>query len=257
MSVGIITLNVEQQRLVEDLLQKACREDEALRAWCDRSVEPMFIKNLENTQGDERDVILLSVNYGPDKSGKVSLNFGPLTKEGGWRRLNVAVTRARQKMEVFTSLLPEQIDLSRSKSRGVHELRLFLEYAGGRQLPVDRGTMRLMEAPSGIAENLCGRLQAAGYQTVRNVGCSDLRVDVAVIHPKHPEQYIMGILLDGGAYASAKTTRDREITQVDILRNLGWNIRRLWTLDWYDNREKEIRKLLHELKHLTSEEAAS
>jgi len=256
MSVGIITFNVEQQRLIEDLLQKACREDDGLRAWCDRSKEPMFIKNLENTQGDERDVILFSVNYGPDKSGKVSLNFGPLTKEGGWRRLNVAVTRARHKMEVFTSLMPEQIDLSRSKSRGVHELRAFLEYAGGRQLPVDRGTIRLMGAPAGIAENLCSRLQLAGYETVRNVGCSDLRVDVAVIHPKHPEQYIMGVLLDGSAYASAKTTRDRELTQVDVLRSLGWNIRRLWTLDWYDNREKEIRKLLHELKHLTSEEAA-
>ena len=256
MSVGVITFNAEQQRLVEQLLQEACRTDERLAAWCDRSTEPMFIKNLENVQGDERDVILMSVNYGPDKEGKVSLNFGPLNKEGGWRRLNVAVSRARQKMEVFTSMRPEQIDLSRSNARGVHELRAFIEFAGGRQLPVDRSTLRLLDAPAGVAENLCFRLEHAGYETVRNVGCSDLRVDVAVVHPLHPDQYIMGILLDGGSYAAAKTTRDRELSQIDVLQGLGWNIRRVWTLDWYDNREKELGALLRELEELSGNRAA-
>lgn len=253
MSVGVITFNVQQQRLVEQMLQDACRNDPQLAAWCDSVSEPVFIKNLENVQGDERDVILLGINYGPDKDGKVALNFGPLNKEGGWRRLNVAVSRAREKMEVFTSMCPEHIDLNRSNARGVHELRAFIEYAGGRQLPVDRGTLKLMDAPAGVAENLCFRLKQAGYETVRNVGCSDLRVDVAVVDPAHPDQYIMGILLDGGSYAAAKTTRDRELSQTGILQGLGWNIHRIWTLDWYDNREKELRQLLNKLELLSSD----
>ena len=256
MSVGIITFNIEQQRLIEDLLQEACREDECLRSWCDQARERLFIKNLENVQGDERDVILLSVGYGPDKNGKVSLNFGPLNRAGGWRRLNVAVSRARHEMQVFTSLLPEQIDLRRSGSRGVQELRAFLEYAGGRMLPVNKSTLKMAAAPVGIAETLCAYLAAAGYQTVRNVGCSDLRVDIAVVHPDHPDQYIMGILLDGISYVGAKTTRDRELAQVDVLQNLGWNIHRVWTLDWWDNRSKELRRMASRLKELTAADHA-
>lgn len=256
MSVGIITFNIQQQKLLEELVQEACRSDEVLRAWCDRAAEPMFIKNLENVQGDERDVILLSVNYGPDAKGKVSMNFGPLNGEGGWRRLNVAVTRARHWMEVFSSLVPEQIDLSRTNARGVHELRAFLEYAGGGRLPVNRRALRDMDAPGGVAESLCRGLESAGYEVVRHVGCSDLRVDVAVVHPRHPQQYVMGLLLDGGAYAGAGTTRDRELSQVDALRSQGWQIRRVWALDWFDNRDKELRAILRELEELCAAEDA-
>lgn len=256
LSVGIITFNIQQQKLLEELVQEACRSDEVLRTWCDRIAEPLFIKNLENVQGDERDVILLSVNYGPDAKGKVSMNFGPLNGEGGWRRLNVAVTRARHWMEVFSSLVPEQIDLSRTTARGVHELRAFLEYAGGGRLPVNRRALRPQNAPDGVAESLCRGLEAAGYEVVRHVGCSDLRVDVAVIHPCHPQQYVMGLLLDGAAYADAGTTRDRELSQVDALQNQGWHIRRIWALDWFDNRDKELRAILRELEALCTAEKA-
>ena len=256
MSVGIITFNIQQQKLLEELVQEACRSDEVLRTWCDRAAEPMFIKNLENVQGDERDVILLSINYGPDAKGKVSMNFGPLNSEGGWRRLNVAVTRARHWMEVFSSLVSEQIDLSRTNARGVHELRAFLEYVGGGQLPVNRRALRAQDVPGGVTESLCHGLEAAGYQVVRHVGCSDLRVDVAVVHPRYPQQYVMGLLLDGAAYADAGTTRDRELSHVDVLRSLGWHIRRVWALDWFDNRDKELRAILRELEELCAVEGA-
>lgn len=250
MSVGIITFNIQQQKFLEELVQEACREDEVLRAWCDSVHEPLFIKNLENVQGDERDVILFSVNYGPDARGKVSMNFGPLNGEGGWRRLNVAVTRARHQMEVFSSLVPEQMDLSRTNARGVHELRAFLEYAGGGRLPATRSTLHLLDAPGGVAESLCRGLAEAGYEVERNVGCSDLRVDVAVVDPQNPQQYLMGILLDGSSYAGVKTTRDRELSQVNALKTLGWHVRRVWALDWFDNREKELRRILQELTAL-------
>ena len=250
MSVGIITFNIQQQKFLEELMQEACRQDAVLRAWCDSVHEPLFIKNLENVQGDERDVILFSVNYGPDARGRVSMNFGPLNGEGGWRRLNVAVTRARHQMEVFSSLVPEQIDLSRTDARGVHELRAFLEYAGGGRLPAARSTLRMLNAPGGVAESLCCGLETAGYEVVRNVGCSDLRVDVAVVDPRDSRQYLMGILLDGNGYAGAKTTRDRELSQVNALQTQGWTVRRVWALDWFDNRDKELRRILRELEDL-------
>lgn len=251
MSVGIITFNIEQQELIEEQLREACRSDETLSAWCARSTEPLFVKNLENVQGDERDVILFSVGYGPDAAGKVSMNFGPLNKEGGWRRLNVAVSRARHEMKVFTSLHPEQIDLKRSSARGVKALKDFLEYASGSPLPTQRQRSGDAVSASGIRSELCRILQEAGYETVCNVGCSDLRVDVAVVHPEHPEQYILGILLDGEAYAAAKTTRDRELSHVDVLKGLGWDIHRIWTVDWWDNSRKETTALLKKLKSMT------
>ena len=250
MSVGIITFNIEQQELIEEQLRQTCLSDEVLSHWLARSVEPLFVKNLENVQGDERDVILLSVGYGPDPAGKVSMNFGPLNKEGGWRRLNVAVSRARHEMKVFSSLHPEQIDLKRSSARGVKALKDFLEYAAGNPLPAQRRQGGDCIDTSGIRSELCRILQQAGYETVCNVGCSDLRVDVAVVHPEHPEQYSLGILLDGDAYAAAKTTRDRELSHVDVLKDLGWDIHRIWTVDWWDNPRKEITALINKLKSI-------
>ena len=118
-SVGVVTFNINQQNLISDLLDEACRTDSVLEDWAYHSPEPLFIKNLENVQGDERDVILFSIGYGPDEQGHVTMNFGPLNREGGWRRLNVAVSRARQEMVVYATLRPDQIDLSRSPAQGV------------------------------------------------------------------------------------------------------------------------------------------
>jgi hypothetical protein len=249
-SVGIITFNVEQQDLIEELLQEACRSNVALSSWCACAPEPIFVKNLENVQGDERDVILFSVGYGADATGKVHMNFGPLNKEGGWRRLNVAVSRARDEMQIFTSLTPEQIDLKRSSARGVKALRSFLEYAAGASLPASQNRVVEQSESGGIRDRLCRLLKEAGYGTEANVGFSDLRVDVAVIHPKEPDRYALGILLDGPSYASARTTRDRELSQVDVLKGLGWEIHRIWTVDWWENPRKEVRALLQKLESI-------
>ncbi|MCI2057137.1 MAG: DUF3320 domain-containing protein [Oscillibacter sp.] len=253
-SVGVVTFNISQQNLIDDLLTDACAQDSVLEDWAYHSKEPIFIKNLENVQGDERDVILFSIGYGPDQSGVVTMNFGPLNRDGGWRRLNVAVSRARQEMVVFATLRPEQIDLSRSSAQGVSALRAFLEYAQNGTLPETVQTAKSRaESKTGIADMICAELSQHGYQTRKMVGHSEYRIDIGVIDSKHPDQYLLGILLDGPMYAAAKTTRDREIAQLFVLRSLGWKLHRIWTMDWWDDQKKEIDHLLQKLKEVQSE----
>lgn len=253
-SVGVVTFNISQQNLVDDLLTEVCGSDPELEQWAYGSEEPVFIKNLENVQGDERDVILFSVGYGADQSGKVSMNFGPLNRAGGWRRLNVAVSRARTEMKVFSSLAPEQIDLSRSGAEGVAALRAFLEYAQNGRLEVDERTLqRVHSKKAEIAEAVCAALEEKGYATQRAVGKSAYKVDIGVIDPRRPGQYLLGILLDGESYGAAKTVRDREIAQIDVLSGLGWNILRIWTMDWWDNRQKELDRVFDCLEKLKTQ----
>jgi very-short-patch-repair endonuclease len=248
-SVGIVTFNINQQHLIDDLLSEACAEDPALEQWVYGGEEPVFIKNLENVQGDERDVILFSIGYGPDETGKVSMNFGPLNREGGWRRLNVAVTRARREILVFSTLRADQIDLNRTGAEGVAALRSFLEYAGGRALALEETAARNARRDAdGIAQSICRALQEAGYGTELSVGRSGYRVDVGVVDPEDPERYILGILLDGEGYGSAKSTRDREVAQQSVLEGLGWRIHRIWSMDWWDNSQREIRRVLELLR---------
>lgn len=250
LSVGVVTFNVSQQNLIDDLLTEACVDDSELEHWAYESSEPVFIKNLENVQGDERDVILFSICYGPDEHGKVYMNFGPLNREGGWRRLNVAVSRARCEMTVFSTLTPDQINLSKTSAHGVAALKLFLEYAAGHELPQDENTTRRLGYGSqGIVDSICRALSENGYRTERMVGHSEYRIDIGVIDPKDPDEYLLGILLDGENYKKAKTTRDREVAQIGVLNGLGWKILRVWTMDWWDNSKKEINrilKLIHE-----------
>ncbi len=255
LSVGVVTFNINQQNLIDDLLAEACREDPQLDAWAYQAEEPVFIKNLENVQGDERDVILFSVGYGPDEQGKVYMNFGPLNRDGGWRRLNVAITRARQEMVVFATLRPEQIDLSRTSAQGVEALKAFLEYAQSGKLPLEAAAISAKEAQtSGIADAICAFLEENGYETRRQVGHSQYRIDIGVADPKNQDRYCLGILLDGSAYAQSRTTRDRETAQIGVLEGLGWRITRVWTMDWWDNPQRELDRLLALLK--TPQEAA-
>lgn len=235
-SVGVVTFNIPQQTLIEDLFQQACAADASLDAWAHSGDEPVFIKNLENVQGDERDVILFSITYAPDANGRMSMNFGPINREGGWRRLNVAVTRARQGMVVFSSIDPTDIDLNRTSSAGPASLRAFLEYARrGSFGSVSVAEMQASETDDTIALELSERLAAMGYRTKTNVGRSAYRVDVAVVDPADEGRYLAGILLDGRFYRMAGTTRDREIAQPELLEGLGWKVTRVWAIDWWED----------------------
>ncbi len=255
-SIGVVTFSSVQQNLIEDLLTAEFALRPELEEIAVQGVEPLFIKNLENVQGDERDVILFSVGYGPDKDGRVSLNFGPLNREGGWRRLNVAVSRAREEMIVFSTLLPEQLDAARTTAKGVAGLKAFLEYARSGKRVIAAAQAARQQTEPGIEGAIAQALQAEGYQVHTNIGCSGYRINAVVVHPDKPREYILGILCDGANYRMARTARDRELAQEAVLRQLGWNIRRVWTLDWWDNPQKEARKLaqaIRELLHSDSE----
>ena len=250
-SVGVVTFNISQQNLIDDLLNEACAKDPELEKWAFASEEPVFIKNLENVQGDERDVILFSVGYGPDENGKVYMNFGPLNRDGGWRRLNVAVSRARCEMVVFSTLRAEQIDLNRTKAEGVAALRDFLEYAQGKPMALSESAVkRYQHSREEIAAAICGALEEKGFETDLSVGRSEYRIDIGVVDPEKPDQYMLGIMLDGPGYGSAKTTRDRELAQISVLNGLGWNILRVWCMDWWDNSEKELKRIFKKLKDI-------
>lgn len=247
LSVGVVTFNISQQTLIEDLLNDACKQDEELEKWAFGSEEPVFVKNLENVQGDERDVILFSVGFGPDKEGNVYMNFGPLNRDGGWRRLNVAVSRARCEMKVFSSLTADMINLSKTGAEGVRALKAFLEYAGGKELPLCEGAGLRRRSRERVAASICGELKKRGYDTELSVGHSEYRVDIGVVDPADRGRYLLGILLDGECYGSAKTVRDRELAQINVLNGLGWRIARVWSMDWWDNREKEVERVLEQL----------
>ena len=242
-SLGVVTFNISQQTLIEDLLQTEFQKDQAFDAWANGGDEPLFIKNLENVQGDERDVILFSIAYGPDQEGRFSLNFGPLNRQGGWKRLNVAVTRARLEMVVFSSVTADWIDLKRTRSKGVEALKHFLEFAEKGTIPplAEGGTAG---RNCGIRGQICSALSQAGYRFQTDVGHSGFKIDIGVYDPDDSDEYLLGILLDGEFYQKSGNTKDREISQICVLKGLGWTLHRIWAMDWWDNREKEIEKLL-------------
>ena len=255
-SLGVVTFNISQQGLIEDFLAEEYKKDPAFDKWANEREEELFIKNLENVQGDERDVILFSVGYGPDEEGRLSMNFGPLNKEGGWKRLNVAVSRARMEMVVFSSMTADMIDVNRTKARGVLGLRDFLAYAGTGRLT--GGVPESTLTAKGITQQICNAIETDGLKTQTDIGHSDFRIDIAVVNPYSQDEYLLGIMLDGLSYGRSKNTKDREISQISVLRGLGWKIHRIWAMDWWDNKDKELetlRNLIEDLKEKARLEA--
>lgn len=246
-SIGIIAFSVVQQNLIEDMLQDKMIQNRKLLSIAESQYEPIFIKNLENVQGDERDVILFSIGYGPDKDGNVSMNFGPLNNIGGERRLNVAVSRSRQEMIVFSSMKASQIDLRRSKSKGVKGLHDFLEFAEHQKLPLI-SSMATENHDAIISRQIAKAIEKEGYIAKINVGRSNFKVNVAISSYDNPNIYSLGILLDGEEYNNIQTTRDREIVQPSILNGLNWNIMRVWTIDWINNPQRVVERIIKQLK---------
>ncbi len=242
-SIGVVTFNQAQQSLIEDLLDAKRREMPEIEEFFTNEVpEPVFVKNLENVQGDERDTIIFSVGYGPDQTGKPSMNFGPLNKDGGERRLNVAITRARWRLIVFSSLRSDQIDLKRTRSLGVKHFKTFLDYA-------DRGSKAIAEAidysgvrefDSGFERAVWKALTDRGWEVDTQVGCAGYRIDLAVRDPNRPGRYLIGVECDGAAYHSAKTARDRDRLRQSVLEGLGWRIERIWSTEWRINPDRCI-----------------
>lgn len=252
-TIGVITFNIQQQELILDLLDAERRANPSFEWFFeDEREEPLIVKNLENIQGDERDIMLFSLTFGADKAGKMTMNFGPMNKDGGEKRLNVAVTRARSELHVFASFTADQIDLGRTRAVGVAHLKNFLDYAerGPAALPaMDRGSVG--EADSPFESAVAQALEARGWEVRPQIGVSGFRIDLGVVHPQKAGAYLAGIECDGATYHSSANARDRDRIRESVLRNLGWDIIRIWSTEWFrrpkatcDQVHAELEKLL-------------
>ena len=254
-SWGIVTFSVAQQKLIEDLMDarsEGC--DWAAEFFDDSKTDAFFVKNLENVQGDERDVIIFSIAYAPDAEGRFAMSFGPINRQGGERRLNVAITRAREQVIVFASAHPPDIHVERTNSVGVKHLRALMDYAATGHLDGDVAADEKKET-QGLKKVICDFLTEHGYALDVDVGRSAYPVDIAVRDPKDPERHVLGIELDGGEYAAQRTVRDRDVLRSDVLKDLGWNVHRVWSVDWaFDRRRAEERLLsVLDIKSLAGE----
>lgn len=254
-SIGIVTFNSEQQKLIEDLLDKEREAHPEIEfAFNPENAEAVFVKNLETVQGDERDVILFSVTYGPDKTGKISMNFGPLNRNGGERRLNVAFTRSKYEMVIFSTLQADQIDLSRTNARGVEDLKIFLQYAKqGRSALGHFADEAEINATSPFETEVAELLKERGWTVHKQIGTSSYKIDLAVVNPDNPDNYLAGIECDGETYCNSPTARDRDKSGQSVLQGLGWNIIRIWSADWWINKKDSLEMLDNKLKELYKE----
>lgn len=261
LSLGIVTLNTEQQRTIEDLLDDARRRYPDIERFfqANDDYDPVFVKNLESVQGDERDVIMFSLGYGPTVPGgkTMSMNFGPLNKQGGERRLNVAITRATTEVVVFASFDSSMIDLSRTSATAVEHLKHYLEYA-------ERGPIALAEQStadhgvdqfdSDFEQAVAWALRDRGWHVQTQVGVSKFRVDLGVVHPDYPGRYLAGVECDGATYHSSPNARDRDRTRHAILEHLGWRLVRLWSTDYFQNPAAAIQSVHQRLEGILRED---
>ena len=249
-SIGIAAMNAQQTELLNNEFDRLRLKFPAIDRYVeafDEGVEELFIKNLENVQGDERDIILVSTVYGPGPDGGVRQNFGLMNREVGWRRLNVLVTRAKHSIRVFTSLRPADIKVTTTSSAGVRAFHDYIAYLN--QQPVVDGLSK-GDAESDFEHVVAERLREEGYECIPQVGVNDFRIDIGVRHPTCGDTFIAGIECDGAPFHSGFTVRDRDRIRQQVLEGLNWKIWRIWSVDWYQDPEREMAKLLQWLDEL-------
>ena len=253
-TLGVAAFSVSQRDAIVDELEKLRKQNPTLESYFDANApDPFFVKNLENVQGDERDVIFVSVGYGPGEDGKVSLNFGPVSTSGGERRLNVLMTRAKRVLEMFSSMHAEDIDLLRATGRGPAVFREYLKFAEkGGDTDVAKSTVGRDRFVSVIAKQLTDR----GFKVKAQVGIAGLYVDLAVIDPNDANRYVLGIVVDGEAYRSARSARDRNRTTDGVLNGQGWNLHHIWSLEWFKKPTEQLNRLIEAIEAARSGRSA-
>jgi very-short-patch-repair endonuclease len=242
LSLGVVAFSMAQRDLIQvevEIMRRAMQEVEPFFNGA-HSTEPFFIKNLENVQGDERDVIFISIGYGRNESGRIAKEFGPINREGGERRLNVLISRAKMAMEVFCNFRAEDLELDSNASHGVRALKHFLKYAETRELDIPLETGK--EADSPFEVEVMQALQDRGYSVEAQVGTAGYFIDMAVKDPEFPGRYVLAIECDGASYHSSRSARDRDRLRQGVLESLGWRFHRIWSTDWFRNPVKELER---------------
>ena len=252
-SLGVVTFSEAQQNAVDAAIrQKRLQNPRFDKFFIEDKDEHFFIKNLENVQGDERDTIIFSIGYAKDRKGIMYMNFGPLSREGGYRRLNVAITRAKYNVKLVGSITSNDIDLDKVSSDGVKMLRSYIEYAQQGIIALNKELTfnNSLDFDSPFEEAVYDFLQSKGYDVVTQVGCSGFRIDMAIKHPKHHGQFAIGIECDGATYHSSRTARERDRLRQAILEDMGWTIYRIWSTDWIKDQITEEERLVNAIENM-------
>jgi superfamily I DNA and/or RNA helicase/very-short-patch-repair endonuclease len=252
-SLGVVAMNAKQREQIERCVEELSKDDTRFRDLLTENSytdEPLFLKNLENVQGDERDVIYISCTYGPSHAGasQMAQRFGPINSAAGGRRLNVLFTRSKKRMHVFSSMTEGHIVATESSSPGVQALKSFLSYAQTGKLQHLQHTGKAPDSDFEIS--VMNALKLEGFNCVPQVGVAGYFIDLAVQDPGQPGRYLMGVECDGATYHSAKSARDRDRLRQSVLEGLGWNIKRIWSTDWFKNPQAQLKPIIEELHRL-------
>ena len=239
-SLGVVTMNQSQMEHIESMIARRAEDNEVVRHYLEQwnieneGLQRFFVKNIENVQGDERDVIFISTVYGKDSQGRFRQAFGPINGMAGKRRLNVLFTRAKEKIRTFTSIPMDQLTPNES-NEGAILLKRWLEYSGTGQLGegLRSGSGSSFGPDSPFEEHVIERIESLGYEAVPQVGVSNYFIDIGVRHPSYDLGYICGVECDGASYHSSKSSRDRDVLRQEVLEGLGWDIYRIWSTDWF------------------------
>jgi very-short-patch-repair endonuclease len=257
-SLGIATMNKAQADVLDEKIDRLIAGDPEAEDYRERwanTLEPLFVKNLENVQGDERDAIFISTVYGPDPdTGRVYQRFGPINSPVGHRRLNVLFTRAKEQIVVFSSLKPGDILVSENSYQGLHAFAGFLDYAVNGRLEPGERTGRKPESP--FEEWIIEALENKGYSVEPQVGVAGYFIDIGVRHPKKGDGFVLGVEADGASYHSSKSARDRDRLRQEVLESLGWEIHRVWSTDWFNNPQDELNRLVRHIEEAAARQTA-
>jgi len=248
-SLGVATMNASQKEAIEEALDELISKKPELQIFRDTNrPEPFFVKSLENVQGDERDTIIICIGYAKTSTGALSLNFGPLNSDGGWRRLNVLVTRAKWQTILVTSLRSHELSAINPLNKGAIMLRNYIQYAeeSGKLSPDPVTTTN--EETNDFEDSIATALRDRGLVVDEQVGASEYRIDLAIKDPRDNNRYIMAVECDGATYHHTKTARDRDVLRQEVLQSQGWKIYRVWSTDWFRDREEALKGILSALE---------
>jgi len=256
LTLGVAAFSVRQQQAILDELELLRRENPETEPFFNgRPDEPFFVKNLENVQGDERDIVFISIGYGRDPDGFLRMNFGPLGAEGGERRLNVLISRARRRCVVFSSIRADDIDLARASGRGVQSLKTFLQFAESGRLEPTQAADR--PAPSPFEQTLLESLASHGHQIQPRFGLAGFFIDLAIADPQQPGRFLLGIESDGPSYLASRSARDRDRLRHAVLQDHGWSLHRVWISDWFQNPDLQLKVVLAAIERAKTAAAAA